>query len=76
MRKFTDSKEKGVHLSCYLELFLAIQIAVLNGFRDVIDLEVWRWMYAPFGVINALLTGVGLPPVGWLTTPAWAMPAG
>ena len=36
---------------------------------------VWRWMYAPFGVINALLTGLGLPPVGWLTTPAWAMPA-
>jgi multiple sugar transport system permease protein len=36
---------------------------------------VWRWMYAPFGVINALLTAVGLPPVGWLTTPAWSMPA-
>jgi multiple sugar transport system permease protein len=36
---------------------------------------IWRWMYAPFGVINALLTALGLPPVGWLTTPAWAMPA-
>jgi multiple sugar transport system permease protein len=36
---------------------------------------VWRGMYAPFGVINSLLTGLGLPPVGWLTTPAWAMPA-
>ena len=36
---------------------------------------VWRWIYAPFGVVNALLTRLGLPPVGWLTTPTWAMSA-
>jgi multiple sugar transport system permease protein len=36
---------------------------------------VWRWIYAPFGVINALLTRLGLPALAWLTTPTWAMPA-
>lgn len=36
---------------------------------------VWRWIYAPFGALNALLVSVGLPVVGWLTTTTWAMPA-
>ncbi len=36
---------------------------------------VWRWIYAPFGAINTLLVQLGLPVVGWLTTPGWAMPA-
>ena len=36
---------------------------------------VWRWIYAPFGVLNALLTRLGLPPVPWLVSPTWAMPA-
>jgi multiple sugar transport system permease protein len=36
---------------------------------------VWRWIYAPFGVVNSLLTRLGLPALGWLTTPTWAMPA-
>jgi multiple sugar transport system permease protein len=36
---------------------------------------VWRWIYAPFGVVNSLLTPLGLPALGWLTTPTWAMPA-
>jgi len=36
---------------------------------------VWRWIYAPFGVVNSLLTTMGLPALGWLTTPTWAMPA-
>jgi multiple sugar transport system permease protein len=36
---------------------------------------VWRWIYAPFGVLNLITTRLGLPAIGWLTTPAWAMPA-
>jgi multiple sugar transport system permease protein len=36
---------------------------------------VWRWIYSPFGPINAILVGFGLPVVGWLTTTTWALPA-
>jgi len=36
----------------------------------------WRWFYnGEFGVFNALLTGVGIPKVGWLTEERWAMPS-
>jgi len=36
----------------------------------------WRWFFnSEFGVFNALLSGVGLPTVGWLTDKAWAMPS-
>lgn len=36
---------------------------------------VWRWIYAPFGALNAVLVALGLPAVGWLTTTEWAMPS-
>jgi len=36
---------------------------------------VWRWIYAPFGPLNALLAKLGLPIIGWLTTTMWAMPS-
>jgi multiple sugar transport system permease protein len=36
---------------------------------------VWRWIFAPFGALNALLVHLGLPAVGWLTTTTWAMPS-
>jgi len=36
---------------------------------------VWRWIYAPFGAVNALLTRLGLPAIPWLVSPTWAMPA-
>lgn len=37
---------------------------------------VWRYLYHPrYGVLNALLGGLGLPPVDWLGDPHWAMPA-
>ena len=35
---------------------------------------VWRWFYnTDFGPFNAVLTGLGLPRVGWLNTPLMAM---
>lgn len=35
----------------------------------VVTAIVWRWMYNPdFGVINKILTDIGLPAMGWLTT--------
>lgn len=37
---------------------------------------VWNWMYDPhFGLLNALLKGVGLPTVEWLYDTKWALPA-
>jgi len=37
---------------------------------------VWRWIYnTDFGLLNVVLHWLGIPPVGWLTTTTWAMPA-
>ncbi len=37
---------------------------------------IWRWLYnSEFGLLNTLLYSVGIPAVGWLTDPAWAMPS-
>ena len=37
---------------------------------------VWRFIYhTRFGVLNYLLSFVGISPVDWLGDPAWAMPA-
>jgi multiple sugar transport system permease protein len=31
---------------------------------------IWQWLFSgDFGLFNGLLTGMGLPPVGWLTEP-------
>lgn len=37
---------------------------------------VWMWIYDPqMGLLNYILTSVGLSPLGWLSDPKWAMPA-
>ncbi|HEV2126087.1 MAG TPA: sugar ABC transporter permease [Chloroflexota bacterium] len=37
---------------------------------------VWRTLYNPdWGIINYALSSIGIPPIGWLTTTTWAMPA-
>jgi multiple sugar transport system permease protein len=37
---------------------------------------VWRFLYQPrFGLLNALLGYLGVPPIDWLGDPRWAMPA-
>jgi multiple sugar transport system permease protein len=36
----------------------------------------WSWIYYPdFGVLDYLLSRVGLPAIPWLTSSKWAMPA-
>lgn len=36
----------------------------------------WRWILdAEFGLANQLLTRMGLPAIGWLTTTGWAKPS-
>ena len=40
----------------------------------LVSASVWAWMLnSESGVINALLEGVGLHQVNWLTSPQWAM---
>ena len=35
---------------------------------------IWNWLFTPgFGLINSILTGIGLPSVNWLTDPHVAM---
>jgi len=36
----------------------------------------WRWLFhTEYGAANAALTAIGLPAVGWLTSPEWALPS-
>ncbi|MCE7987019.1 MAG: sugar ABC transporter permease [Caldilinea sp. CFX5] len=36
---------------------------------------IWLWFYQPrFGLFNQLLSMVGIPALGWLKSPDWAMP--
>lgn len=37
---------------------------------------VWRFIYHPkFGILNYILSFVGINPIDWLGDPAWAMPS-
>lgn len=36
----------------------------------------WQWLFDPqVGPINFVIASIGLPRPGWLTSPAWALPA-
>ncbi|WP_261807624.1 carbohydrate ABC transporter permease [Paenibacillus sp. N3.4] len=36
----------------------------------------WRWIFhTEYGVLNAMLGWIGISPIGWLTTPQWALPS-
>lgn len=42
----------------------------------VVVTVLWQQLYAfDSGTLNRLLTWMGLPRIGWLTNPAWAMPS-
>lgn len=37
---------------------------------------IWKWMYEPQGILNYLLSLIGIKPIGWLTNPhvgVWAV---
>jgi multiple sugar transport system permease protein len=37
---------------------------------------IWRYLFhTHYGLLNAALSGLGIPPVDWLGDPRWAMPA-
>ncbi|MBN1314897.1 MAG: sugar ABC transporter permease [Anaerolineales bacterium] len=42
---------------------------------SVIVAVLWKYLYHPYGVVNAILHAVGLPAIDWLSNSAYAMPA-
>ena len=73
-------------LSLALALALNQKIRGVTLFRGIFYLPVvapmvavamvWRWLYnADFGVINYLLSLIGLPAIPWLTSTRWALPS-
>lgn len=73
-------------LGLAIALLLNQKLALRNGARAILFTPtilpgaaiavVWVYMFDPnFGLIKAVLAGVGVPGPKWLTDPAWAMPA-
>jgi multiple sugar transport system permease protein len=80
----------SVPLSLAFGLFLAVllnqKVRGLSIFRTVFYLpsvisgvaiaEVFIWVYNPqFGVLNVILSYFGIKGPGWISSPAWALPA-
>jgi multiple sugar transport system permease protein len=76
----------GIILSLLLALAMNANVRGIAIFRVIFFIPVisasvavavmWRWLYnTDFGLINVLLTSVGLKAVPWLSSTAWAMPA-
>jgi len=76
----------GIILSLLLALAMNANVRGIALFRVIFFIPVisasvavavmWRWLYnTDYGLINMLLTSVGLKGVPWLASTAWAMPA-
>ncbi len=58
-------------LSLYRSIFYIPSITPV-----VASTIVWLWIFnGQFGILNELLKLLGLPPIGWLTDPAWVKPS-
>jgi multiple sugar transport system permease protein len=58
---------KGVFRTVYFAPFVTTLVAVAI---------VWRYLYhARYGLLNYVLSWVGVSPIDWLGSPTWAMPA-
>lgn len=77
-----------VGLSLVLAFFLALWLNRKSGFHRIVQGAVfsphivslvsvsllWLWMMDPqYGLLNAILTGLGFPPFPWLTDPETAL---
>jgi len=76
----------GIILSLFLAITLNQKIKGITIFRAVYFLPVisstvavaivWQWLYNPqFGLLNYLLSLVGIDGPNWLSSTTWAMPA-
>jgi multiple sugar transport system permease protein len=74
-----------VTMSLLMALTLSNQLKGYVFFRALIFLPnvtstvaiamIWQWVFHPqYGLVNALLAKVGIPPLGWYTTLQGAMP--
>ncbi len=79
----------GAPLAIVISFFLALQLSRIGRFRSFYRLLyvlpyitpvvavswVWRWMFqpVPFGIINGVLSGMGLAPHGFLNDPREAL---
>jgi multiple sugar transport system permease protein len=69
-----------------MALLLNTKIRGLSVYRTVFYLPsitpvvatavLWLWIFnAQYGLLNTVLTALGLPTIGWLTNPAWTKPS-
>ncbi|QTL99210.1 ABC transporter permease subunit [Iocasia frigidifontis] len=76
----------GIMISLFLAIALNQKIRGLKIFRSVYFLPVissmvavamvWQWIYNPqFGLLNYLLSLIGINGPSWLSSTIWAMPA-
>jgi multiple sugar transport system permease protein len=76
----------GLVLGLVLALAMNARVPGIGFFRAVFFMPViassvavamvWRWLYnRDFGLIDAVLAGLGLPAIPWLSSTEWAMPA-
>jgi multiple sugar transport system permease protein len=73
----------GVLLALGLAMLLNMQVRGLSFYRTVFYLPVivpivassivWLWLFNPqYGVLNYAFSALGIPPIPWLTDPAWS----
>ncbi len=76
----------GIAASLFVAILLNQKIKLRGFYRVLYFLPVvtslnavsvvWKWIYHPtYGLLNAFLKKIGLPPVDWLGDPRFAMPA-
>ncbi|MCC7372789.1 MAG: sugar ABC transporter permease [Chloroflexi bacterium] len=76
----------GVILSLLLALAMNTNVRGIAIYRALFFIPVisasvavavmWRWLYnTDFGLINLVLRNIGMSPIPWLSSTAWAMPA-
>lgn len=61
-----NQKLRGIHwfrVAYYVPVVISMVVAGIA----------WKWLYADTGLLNQLLKVVNLPPIPWLTSPAWAI---
>ena len=73
----------GVMLALGLAMLLNMHVRGLSFYRTVFYLPVivpivassivWLWLFNPqYGVLNYAFSALGIPPIPWLTDPAWS----
>lgn len=72
-----------IFLPLIIAVFLNQKLRFINFYRVSIYVPVivsivvagiaWKWMYADNGILNYLLTTIGLNKIGWLTDTKWSL---